>query len=199
MDLVDIDKLIDELEGAEMTKASSVASHPSQIGGRLQKIVPISNVFSSLDEYVSAPSEAPPPAKNKLDKNGREITIRKFANPNYAYNDFDTTTDLTSSEEEDEEEGAKEPPEALSSSSTTSATSSAISPVEDPQQPFTLTLSNDVINFEGISSISSMVEITSNYNKLKSDCQQIDEKALEIASKTSEMIIGELSFRSDVT
>lgn len=71
-----------------------------------------------------------------------------------------------------------------------------------PQDPMSLsnTFSNDVINLEGMSSISSMVEITSNYKKLKSDCKDdsggtINEKLdKDVASLTSDFLAGGLDF-----
>lgn len=71
-----------------------------------------------------------------------------------------------------------------------------------PQDPMSLsnTFSNDVINLEGMSSISSMVEITSNYKKLKSDCKDDsggtinDKLEKDVASLTSDFLAGGLDF-----
>lgn len=71
-----------------------------------------------------------------------------------------------------------------------------------PQDPMSLsnTFSNDVINLEGMSSISSMVEITSNYKKLKSDCKDDsggtinDRLEKDVASLTSDFLAGGLDF-----
>lgn len=223
MDLVDIDKLIDELEGSESVKPSTVVSNASQVGSLPQapaaKKNPVSSVFSSLNDYVNSAIESPAAAEAvappKRLKNGKE-SIRKFSNPNYAYDDINLSSDedsevveqqlrerLAKQESQQESHATTYFESSTSSSSGTAATSTDDSPL--PTIPMgmsadlsTLTLSNDVMGFDGISSEMSMVEITSNYYKLRSDCK--DESSLrkeedriqeeDIASKTSDMIIG---------
>lgn len=251
MDLVDIDKLIDELEGSEGLKTSNVVSNASQVGSLQQipstKKNPVSSVFSSLNDYVNSAIDEPTTKtcdlaeEEQIQQNEKKVdvdikarnngsnnkkSIRKFSNPNYAYDDINLSSDEDSEvvEQQLRERLAKQESHEShattffeSSSSSGTATTSSTTNEEDESlanaagaaipttastvpmsMDMSTTLSGDVINFDGISSISSMIEITSNYNKLKSDCK--DESGLrkeeniieeeEIASKTSDMIIG---------
>ncbi|XP_063705751.1 zinc finger FYVE domain-containing protein 9 [Culicoides brevitarsis] len=255
--LVDIDKLIDDLEEDETLEAGNniaPTNHNNRAPPVKNEFIPVSNVFSSLKDYVNAGKdiiEAPKEAENAK-KNRKH---HKFTNPNYEYNDDDyTSSDSDDLQEEMARRRAKNESHDASNDSTTSTSSPSgttttsgpesvsqtnsaevkIAPQNEedeeklletdenvtknttnvpenvsygtcpvPQDAMSLsnTFSNDVINLEGMSSISSMVEITSNYKKLKSDCRDNDADTInddqiekELASITSDFLAGGLDF-----
>uniref|UniRef100_A0A336M7I6 CSON013165 protein n=1 Tax=Culicoides sonorensis TaxID=179676 RepID=A0A336M7I6_CULSO len=274
--LVDIDKLIDDLEDDE-TSEKAVTSNTNdnkklienstniKVSPVKNEFVPVSNVFSSLNDYVNAGKDV-----ESTHYEGKVVAAatatnnkvhHKFTNPNYAYGDNDYSTSDSEELEEivrrrsgnDSHDASNNLTFSDTSTSSTSGTTTTSGPeslensenenypiksghhddadqtdqeklIDDgkepkqqttnipenvsygscpvPQDPMSLsnTFSNDVTNFEGMSSISSMVEITSNYKKLKSDCKEensctINEKLeRDVASLTSDFLACGLEF-----